>query len=485
MRYFPIFVDLDRQPVLVVGGGETATQKVRLLLKSDAVIQIVAPSLNAELAALHGAGKIQWRAVAFDSRMLTGQRLVYAASDDPGLDARVSLAARVRSIPVNAVDQPQFCTFITPAIVDRDPVTVAISTEGTAPVLGRQIKSKIEAMLPAAIGGLAVYAQSWRKRVGALIENGRQRRYFWDGFFNGPIAAAYLAGHDQDLDAKTEALLDEFSIPDDTPGTVTLVGAGPGDPDLLTFKAMRALQEADVIVADRLAGTAILEIARRDAKRIDVGKKPGVSSIKQDEINRILLREARAGQKVVRLKGGDPMIFARGAEELEFLHAHGIQTTIVPGISAALACAAAVQLPLTSRDARRSLTLLTGHASDGAAEHDWAQLAAAGQMLAIYMGVGAAGNIQSKLLAAGIDPATLVTIVENGALPAQKTALTTIANLVESIIDAAIKGPAIIYVGAHPVTAPAVPIEPNSAERSLPMHRFSTVQQRYTEITHP
>jgi uroporphyrin-III C-methyltransferase/precorrin-2 dehydrogenase/sirohydrochlorin ferrochelatase len=240
----------------------------------------------------------------------------------------------------------------------------------------------------------------------------------------------------------------------DDGGRVTLVGAGPGDPDLLTFKAMRALQDADVIVADRLVSPAILDRARRDALRIMVGKTPGQPSPSQSEINAIFLREAAAGRHVVRLKGGDPFVFGRGGEELSVLRAAGVPVEIVPGVTAAMGCAAAVGLALTERDQRRSLTLLTGHASDGPAEHDWTALARPGQLLAIYMGVGAAGRIQSRLLSAGIDSATPVTVVENGTLPSQKVATGTIDRLVETLIEAAIKGPAMIFVGAHPHEAP-------------------------------
>ena len=409
------------------------------------------------------------------ARDLAGVRLAYVALEDDAAAARAVGMARAAGVPVNAVDRQELCDFITPAIVDRDPLVVAIGTEGAAPVLARQLKARLEAMLPARLGGLARWAASLRERASESVARGLARRRFWDGFFDGPVARAYLAGaHDEAVRLVERELTHGAAA---STGRVTLVGAGPGDPDLLTFKAMRALQEADVIVADRLVSTEILERARRDAERILVGKTPGRPSPSQAEINAILLREARAGKHVVRLKGGDPFVFGRGGEELAALHAAGIPVEVVPGISAAMGCAAAIGLALTEREERRSLTLLTGHASDGPAEHDWAALARPGQTLAIYMGVGAAGHIQARLLAAGIDPTTPVTVVENGTLPSQKIALTSIGHLAEGIIDAAIKGPAMIFVGAHPlgtalpVTAAEAPWALNTRTFPLPVTR--------------
>lgn len=448
MRFFPVFLDLDHQPVLIVGGGEQAAQKIRLLRKTKARLRVLALDACAEIVDLAAAGELVLELRHLTARDLAGVRLAYVALDEDGDAARAVAMCRAAGVPVNAVDRQDLCDFITPAMVDRDPVVVAIGTEGAAPVLARQLKATLEAMLPAQLGGLARWAASLRKRVGHVVQSGSARRRFWDGFFDGPVARAYLAGaRDEAADLLERTLADADTMP---VGHVTLVGAGPGDPDLLTFKAMRALQEADVIVADRLVSGAILDRARRDAQRIMVGKTPGRPSPTQAEINAVLLREARMGKHVVRLKGGDPFVFGRGGEELAALHAAGVPVSVVPGISAAMGCAAAVGLSLTERDQRRSLTLLTGHASDGSAEHDWASLARPGQMLAIYMGVGATGHIQERLLEAGIDPDTPVTVVENGTLPQQKLAATTIGCLAEGLIDASIRGPAMIFVGAHP-----------------------------------
>jgi uroporphyrin-III C-methyltransferase / precorrin-2 dehydrogenase / sirohydrochlorin ferrochelatase len=465
MRFFPVFLDLDHQPVLVVGGGEQAAQKIRLLTKTKALIRVLAQGPCDEVAGLAAAGAIQLERRPLAARDLAGVRLAYVALEDDAEAARAVAMARAASVPVNAVDRQELCDFITPAIVDRDPVIVAIGTEGTAPVLARQIKARLEAMLPARLGGLARWAAGLRRRAAAAITKGTARRQFWDGFFEGPVARAYLAD-----DFQNAANLVERELAGTPPelGRVTLVGAGPGDPDLLTFKAMRALQEADVIVADRLVSPAILDRARRDAARIMVGKTPGRPSPTQSEINAILLREAAAGRHVVRLKGGDPFVFGRGGEELAALRAAAVPVEIVPGITAAMGCAASVGLALTEREERRSLTLLTGHASDGPAEHDWAALARPGQLLAIYMGVGAAGHIQDRLLAAGMDGATPATVVENGTLPTQKVATGTIGRLVEMLIDASIKGPAMIFIGAHPEAAAREAAAPESRMDSQP-----------------
>jgi len=462
MRYFPIFVDLEAASVLVVGGGETAAQKVRLLARTPARLRIIAPALCAELAEAAEAGRIEWIGEAFAPDQLEGCRLAYAASDDDALDARVAAAARARNIPVNAVDRPEHCSFITPALVDRDPVVVAIGSEGAAPVLVRRIKAMLEARLPSRLGDLARFAGHLRERVAARWRDGASRRRFWEGFFDGPVARHVLAGEEARASDLIESQLDgpRRAVAAASPGSVTLVGAGPGDPDLLTFKAMRALQAADVIVTDRLVGPKILEAARRDAKRILVGKTPGGASTSQDEIGRILIREAMRGQKVVRLKGGDPLVFGRAAEELKALEAAGIAVEIVPGITAALATAARHGLTLTERRERRSLTLLTGHASDGPAEHDWQALARPGQALAVYMGVGAAGRMQARLAEAGIDPATPVTVVENATLPEEKVAVGRIDALAALVRDHGIKGPAIIVIGASPMLE-AAPVEAN------------------------
>ena len=440
MRYFPIFVDLKGRRVVVVGGGEEATRKVRLLLKTDALIEVIANELHPELA---DGSRIQWIAKSFRPDLLDGAVLVYSA--DPQLNAEVSAAAQARGIPVNAVDQADISTFIIPSIVDRDPVIVAIGTEGTAPVLAQGIRGKIDALLPQSLGNLARKAASLRAFVATKVPHGNRRRSFWQQFFSGPLQEAVLADDAAGFELHFQQALSGNATP--AAGRVSLVGAGPGDPELLTLKAHRRIQEADVIVYDRLVSDGVLEMARRDAIRIPVGKTPFEASPSQREINDVLLREAQKGLHVVRLKGGDPYVFGRGGEEQAFLESAGIAVDVVPGITAALGCAASARLPLTQRGHNRSITLLTAASESGIAEHDWAALAKPGQAFAIYMGVNAAGDIAGRLLDSGIAPSTPVTIVENGTLASERVLTTTIGGLWETIQFAGVTGPSMIYVG--------------------------------------
>lgn len=440
MRYFPIFYDLKDRTVIVVGGGEEALRKMRLLLKTEARIKIIAPALLDELAA---EPRVEWLSRRFEPHLLDGATLVYSA--DRELNGRVSAAAQARGIPVNAVDAANISTFITPSIVDRDPVVVAIGTEGTAPILGQGIRARIEAMLPSSLGKLAAAADALRVRVADLVPQGNRRRAFWQRFFFGSVREAFLSSDLRSYTHEIERALADAAAP--AQARVSLVGAGPGDPELLTLKAQRKLQEADVIVYDRLVGPGILEMARRDAVRIPVGKTPFEPSPKQSEINAILIREAKTGKLVVRLKGGDPYVFGRGGEEQAALVAEGIAVDVVPGITAALGCAASIGLPITQRGQNRAFTLLTGASENGLAEQDWKALAKPGAAFAIYMGVNAAGDISAELLDAGIAPQTPVTIVENGTLANERSLTTTIGHLWQTLHTRGVTGPAIIYVG--------------------------------------
>jgi uroporphyrin-III C-methyltransferase/precorrin-2 dehydrogenase/sirohydrochlorin ferrochelatase len=448
MRYFPIFYDLKDRNVVVVGGGEEALRKVRLLLKTEAKIKVIAPALHDELAA---EPRVEWLARRFEAHLLDQAALVYAA--DPHFNEQVSAAAQTRGIPVNAVDAAELSTFITPSIVDRDPVVVAIGTEGTAPVLGQGIRAKVDAMLPASLGKLAAAANELRAWVAEHVPQGNRRRAFWQRFFFGSIRESFLASEFSSCTREIERALADEAAP--AQGRVSLVGAGPGDPELLTLKAHRKLQEADVIVYDRLVGPGILELARRDAVRIPVGKTPYQPSPSQAEINAILIREAKAGKIVVRLKGGDPYIFGRGGEEQAALEAEGIAVDVIPGITAALGCAASIGLPITQRGQNRAFTLITGASEDGLADQDWKALAKQDSAFAIYMGVNAAGDISAELLDAGINPHTPVTVVENGTLPNERSVVTTIGQLWETLHTKGVIGPAIIYVGLAKAKASA------------------------------
>ncbi len=445
MKYFPLFTDLDNADVVIAGGGEQAAQKVRLLLKTPARITVIAETVTDELRSLGEDGTIMILPRAFRPDDLDGSRLVYAATADRARDAAVSAAAQTRGIPVNVVDAPTLSTFITPAIVDRDPVTVAIGTEGAAPVLAREIKTKLEAWLPANLGALAARAQSLRDLVAEKIPDVPARRRLWERLLSGPFRHAVLNGADTEAGRILATALQGGEMP--AIGRVALIGCGPGDPDLLTLKALQRLQEADVLVVDLLVNPKILEYARRDAERIFVGKTPGGPTTAQAEIDRILVREAQAGKVVARLKGGDPFIFGRAAEEMVALQAAGISVEVVPGVTAAHACAARIGLPVTLRERVRQFSVVTGTTADGAPDLDWQALARKGSAFAIYMGVGNAPVVRGRLLSAGADPATPVVIVENGTHDNERAFATTLADITNCIDEHAIAGPAVIFVG--------------------------------------
>lgn len=448
MRYYPVFLDLQDRCAVIVGGGAEAAQKLRLMAKTPARLLVIAPQACEELCHEIDAFNATWLAREFDADDLHGAALVFSCGLPEAAENTVVEAARARNIPVNVVDVPEKCGFITPAIVERGALTVAIGTEGAAPVLGQGLKARIEAMLPSTLGDLIEKGRTLRPRIARSLEAGSPRRNFWREFYFGAISTAHARGNKSGFKHQIDAVLQNEQLV--RKGSVALVGAGPGDPDLLTLKAQRFLREADVIVFDRLVGERVLDHARRDAERIDVGKTPGGKAVTQARINEILIEQAKLGKQVVRLKGGDPYVFGRGGEEQEALLAHGIAVEVVPGITAAHACAANVRLPLTMRGENRAFTVLTGTAGDGAAEHDWHALAQKGQAFAVYMGVRQAGHIQAKLMAAGIDPQTPAVIVEKGTLPEERHATGTISTLTRMLAISGIKGPAIIYVGLDP-----------------------------------
>lgn len=452
MKYFPTFLRLSEQACLVVGAGETALRKVRLLRKAGARITVVADStapdeIASELIELERAGDLAIERRAFAPSDVRGCVVVISATELPARDEKVAEAARDVGRPVNVVDRPDLSDFITPAIVDRDPITIAISSAGTAPVLARRLRAQIEAMLPARLGALAEFADSFRRAVKANIQDGRGRLRFWERFFEGPVAASVIAGEETAAREKMITLVNAASQREKPGGRVAIVGAGPGDPDLLTLKAMRALQQADVVVYDKLVGPEILDYARRDAERLYVGKTRGHHTRSQDEINAILVEEARQGKQVVRLKGGDPFIFGRGGEEQDYLAQQGIDVEIVPGITAAAGCAAASGIPLTHRAHAQAVTFVTGHAKDGEPDLDWSALANLKQTLVIYMGVSTIARSCARLVEHGLDPQTPAAVIENGTLPEQKTVTGSLEDLAALVAANGIKGPGLFIVG--------------------------------------
>ncbi len=453
MRYFPAFLDLAGRGVLLVGGGEAAARKLRLLLKAGAEVTVVAPRAGAEIEALAAGGEVKLVRRGFVAGDVTGRSIVQAATGLDRVDSRVAEAARLAGLPVNVVDRPDLSSFIMPAIVDRDPLVIGISSGGAAPVLARRLREKIEALLPAGLGRLARFAEAFRGAVEANLPGFAERRRFWERFFDGPLAEKVLAGDERTARERMLTLINGAPASRGAgqsrsrPGTVHIVGAGPGDPDLLTFKALRLLQRAEVVIYDKLVGPEIIDYARRDAERIYVGKSKANHAKTQDQINALLLRHAGAGKQVVRLKGGDPFVFGRGGEEQAYLKAHGIEVEVVPGITAATGCAAAAGIPLTFRGEAQAVTFLTGHARDGEPDLDWAHLVKLRQTLAIYMGVSTAGVISRRLIEHGLDPATPVAVIENGTLPSQKVATGSLAGLEALLAANGIVGPALIVVG--------------------------------------
>jgi uroporphyrin-III C-methyltransferase/precorrin-2 dehydrogenase/sirohydrochlorin ferrochelatase len=446
MQHFPLFLDVNGRDILVVGGRRTAARKAALLADAGARVVVVASRPGAELSEAAKRGRILVQQHSFEADDVSGKLLVVSASDDAALDARVSAAARAAGVPVNVVDRPSLCTFIWPAIVDRDPVTIAISSAGTAPVLARSIRARLEALLPANLGRLARFAEDFRAAVKATKPIGQARRRFWDRFFAGPIADAVLAGDERRAREQMLALINRRGERSAEEGIVHLVGAGPGDPELLTLRALRVLQEADVVVYDRLIGPRILDYARRDADRIYVGKARGSHARTQDEINELLARHARAGLRVARLKGGDPFVFGRGGEEREYLLRHRLRVEVVPGLTAATGCAAAAGIPLTHRDQAQTLAIVTAHGRDGEPDLDWRALARDRQTLAIYMGASSAARIARRLIEHGRDPATPAAVIANGTLAEQRTAVGELHQL-EYLADEVGSGPALILIG--------------------------------------
>ncbi|HTE41294.1 MAG TPA: siroheme synthase CysG [Steroidobacteraceae bacterium] len=450
MTYFPIFLRLEQQPVLVVGGGAVAARKIELLRKARAKVTVVAPELCDAVAALVTNECIVHRAEEFKPEHLDGMRLAIAATSRSAVNAWVAHQAEVRNIPINVVDDRELSRFIMPAIVDRSPVIVAVSSGGDAPVLTRRLREQLEAFLPTRLGRLAELAGSWRGKIKRRITDSTARRKFWERFFDGAAAADVLAGREEQALASIEHALRATNDEDQTwRGEVALVGAGPGDPGLLTLRALRVMQNADVVLYDRLVSPEVLALARRDAKLINVGKSAGCAPIPQEQINALLVEHARAGQRVVRLKGGDPFIFGRGGEELETLAKQGIRFEVVPGVTAAVGCAAYAGIPLTHRDHAQVLTFVTGHHKvDGADDAvDWAALAKPGHTVVFYMGMQTLDHIVARLQASGAPPALSAAIIEHGTQSSQRVVLGTLTDLQERVREAQIGSPALLIVG--------------------------------------
>ena len=407
---FPAFFRVEGKDVVVVGNGEEALAKVRLLLNTRARITLIAEMPEAALVALAVQNDIRHLPLAFDASLLGDATLVFAATGDNAADRAIVDAARAAKIPANAVDQPDYCDFFTPAIVNRAPVAVAIGTEGAGPVLSQMIRAQIDQILSPSLGPLARLADLYRGAVDSLLPRGVTRRVFWRRFFSGAVADAVNAGQIEDAERKASHLLRNM---EKIAGHVWLVGAGPGSEDLLTLRAQRAMMEADAIVYDALVPSEVVAMGRRDAERFSVGKRKGCHSKSQDEINDLLVELGRAGKRVVRLKSGDPLVYGRAAEEMQALRTAGISYEIVPGITSAFAAAADFELPLTLRGVASSLIFTTGHDLTGETLPDWASLAVSGATIAVYMGRTVAASVAERLMQAGLPAETTVAVIEN------------------------------------------------------------------------
>lgn len=443
MNYLPLFVDLNNRPCLIVGAGEIAARKAALLLRAGARLRVVAPAACSEIKRLHDSGKLVFEATGFDPTQLVGQRLVIAATDNRDLNRDVFNAAKDADVLCNAVDDREHCDFILPAIVDRDPVLVAFSTGGDAPVLAQRLKSQLEAWLPARIGTLARRAGQWRGLVKKRFPTIDARRRFWQRFFDGPIAADLLAGRD----SKAERTMRQELIsgkPEPVSGSASIVGAGPGDPGLMTLRAQQLLSNADVVLYDRLVSPLILDMARKEAVLISVGKEGGGPSVPQDVITALLLQHVREGKRVCRLKGGDPFVFGRGGEEAAALAAADLPFEIVPGISAALGCAAYSGIPLTLRGVSASVTFATASLQTDD-DPDWAVLARPGQTLALYMSLQRLQHCSAALLRHGLSASTPVALVSEGTTAQQRVVRGTVATIAG--LAGGVPSPAILFVG--------------------------------------
>lgn len=456
MSHFPIVLKVAGRRALVVGGGKQAARKAELLLDAGAEVAVVAPALEEDFARLSGNPRLRHLGAALEAGALEGCVLAIGASEtDDALNRRLYDLATAREIPVNVVDRPELCSFIMPAMVNRAPLMVAISTGGQAPILSRILRARFETLLPAAYGRLTEFAGAQRERVRDALPDPTLRRRFWERVVLGPVAERLFAGEEAAAQkVMDEAIAEAAARGEAAPqGEVYLVGAGPGDPDLLTFRALRLMQQADVVLYDRLIGEGILKLVRRDAARHYVGKMAKDHTLPQEEITALLVRLAREGKRVLRLKGGDPFLFGRGGEEIEALAAEGIAFQVVPGITAANGCAAYAGIPLTHRDHAQACVFVTGHGKEGdgkegAPELNWQALIQPNQTVAVYMGLSSLAAITRGFVDHGADPATPAAVVEGGTRRDQRVVTGTLATLAAAAEAAALQGPALIIVGS-------------------------------------
>ncbi len=447
MKYLPIFYDLSVCPCLVVGAGEIAARKVRQLRKAEASVIVVAPEICKELKDLAESKEINYISEKFSEELLGDKMLVIAATNDEEVNKKVSELAKAQNIPVNVVDNPDLCSFIMPSIVDRDPVQIAISTGGASPVLARLLRARLESLIPASYGRLAQLMARFRGHVKQRYPKMQERRRFWEHILQGPVAEMIYAGQDEAaLKALEQTLEKEESVIDKT-GEVYLVGAGPGDPDLLTFRALRLMQQAEVVLYDRLVAPEIVDLCRKDAERIYVGKKRDQHALPQEDISQLMVDLAKQGKRVLRLKGGDPFIFGRGGEEIELLSAENIPFQVIPGITAASGCASYAGIPLTHRDYAHTCVFVAGHLKDGSMDLNWDTLIQPRQTIAVYMGLMGLEELCHQLIKRGMSKQMPAALVQQGTTHKQKVYIGNLGNLPDFPKQHDIKPPTMIIIG--------------------------------------
>lgn len=450
MDQLPIFFNLTDRWVAVLGGGGAAARKAELAMRAGARVKVFADRLCEEFDQLGPHARLTHVPREPRPEDLEECALLYCAAEDPAQNRRARSLARAAHIPCNVVDMPELCDFTMPSIVDRSPVVIAISTAGASPILGRMIKARLETLLPAAYGRIAAFVGRHRTKVGSKLANLDRRRRFWELVLEGPVVDLVLAGRQAEAIAEFDAQLDAAAHGAEyrQQGEVYLVGAGPGDPDLLTFKALRLMQRADVVLYDRLIGEGILNLVRRDAERIYVGKLPQEHTLPQLEISRMLLRLAQEGKRVLRLKGGDPFVFGRGGEEIELLAQAGVPFQVVPGITAAAGCAAYAGIPLTHRDHAQTCIFVTGHTKNGQIDVDWKALLQPRQTVAVYMALAHLGALTRAFIDKGADPELPAALIDNGTRHNQRVLTGTIETIAKMAADAGLQGPTILIIGS-------------------------------------
>jgi len=444
--FLPIFMNVKDENCLVIGGGKIASRKVFMLLRAGAAVTVVSPKLCQDLTIRKNEGEITHIDRVFEDGDLEDCKVIIAATDNESVNSHVSQLAKSKGIPVNVVDAPHLCSFIVPSIIDRNPVQIAISTGGASPVLARLLRSRLETFIPAAYGRLAKLVESYREKVKEKFSNTDEIRTFWEGILEGPVAENLIAGKDKVARELLETAVENAEAPAER-GEVYLVGAGPGDPDLLTFRALRLMQQADVVVYDRLVSQGVMDLVRRDAECIYAGKERNKHTLPQESINALLVRLAKEGKKVLRLKGGDPFIFGRGGEEIETLTEENVSFQVVPGITAAAGCSSYAGIPLTHRDYVQSCMFVTGHLKDGSIDLNWNAIAQPNQTVVFYMGLQTVKELCKELIAHGLPSTTPAALVEKGTTQDQKVHIGDLTTLHEIVKKNNVKAPTLIIVG--------------------------------------